>query len=180
MRQVHLSSNCQRLWFPKCTVEPPTNIKLYPRLIFPDTLLPVHIDWLPSDFDSKVSNVQLSIYQNNTLSPRPSYSLLRSIDLQSHTTIYQRLSSFSSRSNQSIQRASNIIFDMYTSRKHFRKTQPGLPDYHIQIKNGNDEFNFDEIYNEQQTKNLAAIVHNGDICFYSFKPFDIVEALQST
>ena len=67
---------------------------------------------------------------------------------------------------------------MYTPRKHFRKTHPGPSDYHIQIKNGNDEFNFNEIYNEQQTKSLTAVVHNGDICFYSFKPFDPIEALQ--
>lgn len=68
---------------------------------------------------------------------------------------------------------------MYTPRKHFRKTQPGSPDYQIQIKNGNDEFNFEEIYNEQQTKNLTAVIHNGDISFYSFKLFDPIEALQS-
>jgi hypothetical protein len=67
---------------------------------------------------------------------------------------------------------------MYTPRKHFRKSQPGLPDYYLRIKNGNDKFNFEEIYNEHQTKNLTAIVHNGDICFYSFKPFDPIEALQ--
>jgi hypothetical protein len=142
----------------------------------------VHIDWLPSDFNSKVSNVQLSIYENNIFKPRPSYSLLRSIDLQSHRTIYQRLSSFISPSNQSIRSSSlssNIFFDMYTPRKNFRKSQPGLPDYYLQIKNGNDEFHFDEIYNEQQIKTLTAVVHNGDICFYSFKSFDPIAALQS-
>ncbi len=140
----------------------------------------MHIDWLSSDFNSKVSNVQLSIYQNNNLSPRPSYSLLRSIDLQSHKTIYQRLSSFFSHSNSSIQSSSlsNIFFDMYTPRKHFRKSQPGLPDYYLEIKNGNDEFHFEEISNEQQTKTLTAVVHNGDICFYSFKSFDPIAALQ--
>jgi hypothetical protein len=68
---------------------------------------------------------------------------------------------------------------MYTPRKHFRKSQPGLPDYYLQIKNGNDQFQFEEIYNEQQTKTLTAIVHNGDLCFYSFKSFDPIAALQS-
>ncbi|CAF0908261.1 unnamed protein product [Rotaria sordida] len=182
---IHLSSDCRRQWFPNYTDDPPIDIKHYPRLLFPDTLSPVHIDWLPSDFNSKVSNVQLSIYQNNKLSIRPSYSLLRSIDLQSHRTIYQRLSSFFSHSNQAIQpsssssssSSSNIFFDMYTPRKHFRKSQPGLPDYYIKIKNGNDEFNFEEIYNEQQTNTLTAVVHNGDPSFYLFKPFNPIETL---
>jgi hypothetical protein len=151
---------------------------IYPRLVFPDRFSPVHIDWLPTEFNSKVSNVQLSIYENKIFSPRPSYSLLRSIDLQSHSTIYQRLSSFTSHSNPSIQSSSNISFDMYTPRKHFRKSQPDLPDYYIQIKNGNDEFDFQEIYNQQQTKTLTAIVHNGDIGFYTFKSFDSIAALQ--
>ncbi|CAF2825336.1 unnamed protein product [Rotaria sp. Silwood2] len=183
---IHLSSDCQRQWFPNYTDDPPIDVKLYPRLLFPEKLSPVHIDWVPSDFNSKVSNVQLSIYQNNKLSPRPSYSLLRSTDLQSHTTIYQRLSSFFSHSEQPIQppppppppsSSSNIFFDMYTPTQHFRKSQPGSPDYTIQIKNGNDEFNFEEFYNEQQTNTLTAVVHNGDISFYLFKPFDPLETL---
>lgn len=66
---------------------------------------------------------------------------------------------------------------MYTPRKNFRKSQPGLPDFNIQIKNGIDEFNFDEIYNEQQTKCLTAVVHHGDVAFYTFKFFDPVAAL---
>jgi hypothetical protein len=138
----------------------------------------VYIDWLPSETNSKVSSVQLSIYENKIFSPRPSYSLLRAIDLPSHSTIYQRLSSFISHSNPSIQSLSNISFDMYTPRKHFRKTQPDLPDYYIQIKNGNDEFDFDDIYNQQSSKTLTAVVHNGDIGFYTFKSFDPVAALQ--
>ncbi|CAF0893203.1 unnamed protein product [Rotaria sp. Silwood1] len=178
---IHLSSDCQRAWFPSYTDDPPIDLNLYPRLLFPDKLSPVHIDWLPLDFNSKVSNVELSIYQNNKLSPRPSYSLLRSTDLQSHRTIYQRLSSFFSHSNHTIQpsssSSSNIFFDMYTPRKNFRKSQPGPPNYYIQIKDGNEEFNFEEICNEQQTNTLTAVDHNGDLSFYLFKPFDPLETL---
>jgi hypothetical protein len=68
---------------------------------------------------------------------------------------------------------------MYTPRKHFRKSQPGPPDYYLEIKNGHDKFNFDKIYHEQQRKSLTAIVHNGDICFYTLKSFDPLERLQS-
>jgi hypothetical protein len=67
---------------------------------------------------------------------------------------------------------------MYTPRKHFRKSQPDLPDYYIQIKNGNDEFDFDEMYNQQQIKTLTAVVDNGDVSFYTFKSFDSIAALQ--
>lgn len=154
-------------------------MKLYPRLVFPEKFSPISIDWLSSDFNSKVSKVQLSIYENQIFSPRPSYSLLRSVDLQSHNTIYQRLSSFTSPSIPSIELSTNIFFDMYTPRKHFRKSQPDLPDYYLEIKNGNDEFDFNKIYDEQHTKTLTAIVNNGDICFYSFKTFDPIAALQS-
>lgn len=144
---------------------------------FPDHFDPVHIDWLPDEINAKVSNVQLHIYENKIFSPRPSYALLRSNDLRSHSTIYQRLSTLTSHSNPSSS-SPNISFDMYTPRKNFRKTQPGLPDYHIQVKNGIDEFNFDEIYNEQQNKCLTAVVHHGDVSFYTFKFFDPVAAFQ--
>ncbi|CAF1381919.1 unnamed protein product [Adineta steineri] len=162
---IHLSSDCQRLWFPNYTDESPINIKNYPRLIFPSKLSSIQIDWVPSDFNTKISNVQLTIYENNISIPRPSYSLIRSIDLQSHATIYQRLSSFSSQSDETIPPSvsSNIFFDMYTPRKSFRKTQPGPPDYYIKIQNGNDEFNFKEIYKELQEKTLTAVVHKGDM-----------------
>lgn len=134
------------------------------------------------DYQIKVSNVQLSIYQNNNFSPRPSYSLLRSNDLRSHKTIYERLSSFSSHSNQLIQPSvstpSNIFFDLYTPRKTFRKSQPGLPDYYVRIKDGNDEFNFEEMFNEKQMNTLTAVVNNGDVSFYSFKLFNPIAAFQ--
>jgi len=67
---------------------------------------------------------------------------------------------------------------MYTPRKHFRKTQPGSPDYYIEIKDGTDAFHFNDLYTEQQTKSLVAVVHQGDVCFYTFKSFDSTAALQ--
>jgi hypothetical protein len=77
--------------------------------------------------------------------------------------------------------SSNIVFDMSAARKPSRKTHASTPDYHIEIKDGDSTFNFEELYTAQQgTRVLTAIVHNGDISFYSFKPFDPVIALQST
>ncbi|UJR21484.1 hypothetical protein I4U23_024568 [Adineta vaga] len=179
---IHSTTDCQRLWFPRYTDDPPILTKQYPRLVFPDKLSPVSIDWLPSEFNSKVSQVQLSIYENNLLTPRPSYSLLRSIDLPSHTTIYQRLSSFAPHLTSPTKSlsSSNIIFNMFSPQKLFRKHLINTPDYHIEIKDGNSEFNFEDLYASQEgTHMLTAIVHHGDISFYSFKPFDPIATLQS-
>ena len=178
--QIHSSSDCQRAWFPKYTDDPPILTKIHPRLVFPDTLSPVSIDWLPSEYNSKVSQVQLSIYENKTLTSRPSYSLLRSVDLQSHSTIYQRLSSFAPRSSlPTSSLSSEIVYDMFTPRKNFRKTQSNTPDYYVKIKDGDSELKFDELYTQQKDAHiLTAIVHNGDISFYTFKPFDAVAALR--
>ena len=155
-------------------------MKQYPRLVFPDRFMPVHIDWLPKEFNEKVARVELTIYESRTYRPRPSYSLIRPEDLQSHSTIYQRLSSFSPRVKPpNPVNSSTISFDMYTPRKHFRKSQPGPPDYYLEIKRANDEFSFDEIYNTQQTNKLTAVVHNGDSSFFTFKSFNPLAALQS-
>ncbi len=155
----------------------------YPRLTFPDQFFPIHIDWLPSEFNNKVSHVQLSIHQNQIYTPRPPYSLLRSNDLQSHSTIYQRLSAVSPRSTPSLPSSSSsskIFFDLYTPRKSFRKSEPGFPDYHLRIQNGDDAFHFDELYHDQQERRtLTAVVHQGDISFYSVQSFDPIVALQS-
>ncbi|CAF1312306.1 unnamed protein product [Adineta ricciae] len=171
---IHSSSDCQRAWFPKYTDDPPILTKIHPRLVFPDELSPVSIDWLPPEYNLKVSQVQLSIYENKTPTSRPSYSLLRSIDLLSHSTMYQRLSSFAPQSSlPTPSLPSEIVYDMFTPRKNFRKTQSTTPDYHVQIKDGDSELKFEELYTQQkEAQILTAVVHNGDISFYTFKPFD--------
>ena len=68
---------------------------------------------------------------------------------------------------------------MYTPNKHFRKTDRNPADFHVQVKKGRDPFRFEDIYNEQHEKTLTAIVHQGDISFYSLKIFDPHEALLS-
>lgn len=149
------------------------------RLIFPEHFQPVHIDWLPANFNEKVAKVELSIHQNrHDRTPRPSFSLLRSNDLQSHSSIYHRLSTrlcFTPSENQS---TSSIFYDVYKPSKHFRKTQPDPADFFLQIKDSQTPFRFDEIYDEQHEKTLTAIVHHGDVSFFSFQTFDPLERLQ--
>jgi hypothetical protein len=167
-------NDTQRQWFPIYTDRSTIKGQQLVRLRFPERFESVHIDWLPTEFNVKVSQVNLSIYEQKVSMPRPLSALVRQQDLLSHSTIYQRLSSFLPMKSSSVRsNPSPIVFDMYTSRKHFRRHSTQPVDFFLQIKQGNEPFDFNEIYDEHSERCLTAIVQHGDICFYSWKTFDV-------
>ena len=124
-----------------------------------------------------MAQVNLPIYENRTHSFRPKSSLIRPIDLQSHSTIYQQLHSFV-RTSTSTESEDDIFFDVYAPEKNFRKAHRGPADFHFKVHNETDPFEIKKLCNEQSERTLTGIVHRGDISFFSFRIFDPFEALQ--